>query len=135
VIGARPLITDVARPWWAALARGEIAVQRCDACAHWVFYPRAFCPACGGRSLTWTSIEGSATLYTWSIAAMPVAPMFAHLDRPVLAVAELSVGVRVPTTLVQVDPVDICIGIALAPVFDRETYPDVTLLRFRPAET
>ena len=132
--GAPPLIGDVARPWCNVLARGTIAVQRCDGCGHWVFYPRFFCPACGGRSLTWTLVDGRATLYTWLIAAVPVAPMFAHLDKPILAVAELPVGVRVPTTLVDADPAAVRIGMALLPVFDRETYVDVTLLRFRPAE-
>lgn len=130
--GAPPIITDVSRPWWDALARQEVRLQRCDDCAHWVFYPRPFCPACGGRSLTWTQVPGEASLYTWSVAAVPVAPMFAHLDRPILAVAQLSVGVRVPTTLVDVDLADVRIGMRLAPVFDTETYPDVTLLRFRP---
>lgn len=131
--GAPPLITEVARPWWDALARETVAMQRCDACAKWVFYPRFFCPACGGRSLTWTPVEGGATLYTWSIAEVPVSPAFAHLDRPVMAVVELANGVRVPTTLVDVAREEVRIGMVLAPVYDRDTYPDVTLLRFRPA--
>jgi uncharacterized protein len=134
VTGAPPLISDVARPWWDALASGMIALQRCDTCSRWIFYPRFFCPACGGRSLSWRSVEGGASLYTWSIAAVPVAPMFAHLDRPLLAIAELSVGVRVPTTLVDADPAMVRIGMALTPVFDRDSYPNVTLLRFRPAQ-
>lgn len=130
--GAPPLVTEISRPWWDALAREEIILQRCDQCTRWVFYPRPFCPGCGGRALTWHPIDGAATLYTWSIAAVPVAPMFAHLDKPVLAVAALSVGVRVPTTLVDVDAANVRIGMALVPVFDHDTYPGVTLLRFRP---
>lgn len=130
--GAPPLVTEVARPWWDALAREQVSVQRCDRCAAWVFYPRAFCTSCGGRALTWAVVEGPATLYTWSIAEVPVSPLFSHLDRPVLAVVELSVGVRVPTTLVDVDRDAVRIGMSLAPVFDHETYPGTTLLRFRP---
>ena len=130
--GAPPLISAVARPWWDALARHEVSVQQCRACAAWVFYPRPFCPECGGRELDWQVVDGRATLYTWSIAEVAVSPAFAHLDRPILAVAELSVGVRVPTTLCDVVPEDVRIGMALAPVFDAETYPAVTLLRFRP---
>lgn len=133
MIGAPPLITAISRPWWDALAREEISLQQCDDCARWIFYPRPFCPGCGGRALIWHPVDGRATLYTWSVAAVPVAPMFAHLDKPILAVAELSVGVRVPTTLVDADQVDVAIGMALAPVFDHATYPDATLLRFRRA--
>ena len=132
--GAPPIITQVSRPWWEALARCEVAVQQCALCKHWIFYPRPFCPACGGRELAWHTVDGSATLYTWSIARVPVAPAFAHLDQPVLAVAELGIGIRVPTSLCDVRPEDVRIGMALSPVFDSETYPGVTLLRYRPAE-
>jgi hypothetical protein len=133
ISGAPPLISDVTRPWWDALARGEVQVQQCDACAQWVFYPRPFCPACGLRELTWRPVDGRATLYTWSVARMPVSSAFAHLDVPIMAVAELSIGVRLPTTLVGVSPEDVRIGMALEPVFDAEAYPDATLLRYRPA--
>ena len=131
--GSPPLVSAIARPWWEALARDEIVMQRCDACAAWVFYPRPFCPACGSRSLHWAPVEHSATLYTWSVARVPVAPQFAFLGTPVLAVAEFGNGMRVPTSLVDVDPVDVRIGMALDPIFDRSTYPGTTMLRFRPA--
>jgi uncharacterized protein len=133
VTGAPPLINEVSRPWWDALARHEVALQACLDCAGWVFYPRPFCPHCGGRRLEWRKIDGAATLYTWSVAETPVSPHFAHLTRPILAVAELSVGVRVPTTLVDVAPEDVRIGMDLEPVFDDATYEGVTLLRYRPA--
>ena len=52
------------------------------------------------------------------MAETPVSPHFAHLQRPILAVAELSIGVRVPTSLVDVIPEAVQIGMALTPVFD-----------------
>lgn len=131
--GARPLITEVSRPWWDGLARGELTVQQCSACNHWIFYPRPFCPACGTRKLTWRPVDPAATLYTWSVARVALAPAFAHLEEPILAVAELSIGIRVPTSLCDVAPENVRIGMALTPVFDRETYPGITLLRYRPA--
>lgn len=132
--GAPPLVSDVARPWWEALARHEIAMQRCEACAAWVFYPRPFCPTCGGRALRWQPVPPGATLYTFSVARVPVSPAFAHLDAAVLAVAELANGVRVPTSLVRADPERLAIGMPLDPVFDAATYRGVTLLRFAPRE-
>jgi uncharacterized OB-fold protein len=131
--GVPPLISKISRPWWDALARRELALQSCLACSNWVFYPRPFCPHCGGRALEWRKVDGVATLYTWSVAETAVSPHFAHLQRPVLAVAELSVGVRIPTTLVDVKPEAVRIGMALEPAFDDLTYEGVTLLRFRPA--
>tara|TARA_R110001592_G_scaffold260403_1_gene525065 strand:- start:194892 stop:195305 length:414 start_codon:yes stop_codon:yes gene_type:complete len=132
--GVPPIITDVSRPWWEALARSEVAVQQCDACQHWVFYPRAFCPACGGQELTWKKVSGKATLYSWSVARVPVDKAFAHLEEPILAVAELDIGIRVPTSLCDVRPEDVRIGMTLSPVFDHDTYADITLLRYRPTD-
>lgn len=131
--GAPPLITEVSRPWWDALARGDVMVQQCSACNHWIFYPRHFCPSCGARDPVWRLVDPAATLYTWSVARVALAPAFAHLEQPILAVAELGIGIRVPTSLCDVQPEDVRIGMALAPVFDRETYPGITLLRYRPA--
>lgn len=131
--GAPPQISDISRPFWDALNQHEIHIQCCDTCAAWVFYPRAFCPVCAGRRLTWLPVVGAATLYSWTIARVPVAKAFAHLDQPILAVVELANGVRMPSTIVDVAPEAVHIGMALAPVFDSETYEGVTLLRFRPA--
>lgn len=61
---------------------------------------------------------------------MAVSAAFAHLVRPVLAVAELH-GVHIPTSLVDTAPEQIVIGMPLQPVFDHETYSGFTLLRFR----
>jgi uncharacterized OB-fold protein len=49
-----------------------------------------------------------------------------------LAVVELEEGVRVSSTLVNVEDADIRVGMALKPVFDTVT-DEVTLLRFEPA--
>jgi hypothetical protein len=131
--GAPPVVTEVSRPWWEALSRGKVAVPACPDCGQWVFYPRPFCPHCGGRALKWRTVDPAATVYTFTVAETPVSPHFTHLTRPVLAVAELGIGVRIPTTLVDVDPDAVRIGMPLTPVFDADTYPGVTLLRYRPA--
>ena len=133
--GAPPIISDTSRPYWDALAAGQIAMQRCDDCSGWVFYPRNFCPACSSRRLTWTQVTGQATLYSYTIAQVPVAKAFAYLGKPILAVVELANGVRVPTRLVDVEPEQVSIGMALEPVFDSATYDNATLLLFRPSST
>jgi uncharacterized OB-fold protein len=130
--GHPPRISETSRPWWEALAREQLSLQRCDSCQRFVFYPRIHCPHCGGLSLTWRPHEGSGVLYTWSAAAAPVSPAFAHLKRPILAIVELAPDVRVPTTLVGIDEKDVRIGMALRPVFDHDSYEGVTLLRYRP---
>jgi uncharacterized protein len=130
--GLPPRITSVAKPYWEGLQKGEgeIRLQQCDRCKRFVFYPRNHCPYCAGRELLWKVVEESATLYTWTVAEVPVSAAFQHLVRPVLAVADLR-GAHLPTTLIETDPQQITIGMQLQPVFDRASYPGITLLRFR----
>ncbi|MDG2002214.1 MAG: zinc ribbon domain-containing protein [Novosphingobium sp.] len=132
--GAPPVVDEISRPWWDALSRHEVAMQRCSDCASWVFYPRPFCPSCGGRSLTWTPVDAVATLYSWTVARVPVSKAFAHLEEPVLAIAELANGVRLPTVIQDAQPEQLSVGMALKPVFDETAYEGFTLLYFRPAQ-
>ena len=134
VRGLPPRTTETAQPYWDGLRRHEITLQYCKSCERSVFYPRVLCPHCGGTSLEWRRVDEVATLYTFTVAEEPVSAAFIHLKRPVLAIAEIA-GVRIPTTLTNADPDNVKIGMALTPVFDSETYPDVTLLRFRLADT
>jgi uncharacterized OB-fold protein len=50
----------------------------------------------------------------------------------IITVVELPEGVRISTTLVDIDPDDVRIGLRVEPVFDHGA-DGVTLLRYRPA--
>jgi uncharacterized OB-fold protein len=127
----RPEPTPASQPFWAGLREERVELQRCDECGRWVYYPRARCPACLSDRLTWTTVDGLGTVYTFSIAEQPTAPPFADEVPQRLAVVELTEGVRLSTTLVDVEPAAITIGMAVAPVFDHGD-DGITLLRFRP---
>jgi uncharacterized OB-fold protein len=131
----------VSQPFWDALRDERVELQRCDDCGRWVYYPRSRCPACLSDRLTWTRVEGDGTVYTFSIAEQPTAPPFADEVPQLLAIVELAEGVRMSTTLVDVAPSAIHIGMPVAPVFDHAVDGDgngdgdgdgITLLRFRP---
>ena len=131
--GLPPRISAFSQPWWDALDREEIVMQRCDDCARLVFYPRPLCPHCHGRSLSWTEVVETPTLFTWAKAEASVSPAFDHLGPVILAVADFA-GAHVPTSLVDTPEEAARIGMRLEPVFDRESYPGHTLLRFRALE-
>jgi hypothetical protein len=82
--------------------------------------------------LSWHTVSGRGTLYTFTIARQPTSPHFADDVPQHLAVVELDEGVRVTSTLVNVAEEDIRIGMPLKPVFDRVS-DEATLLRFEPA--
>ena len=142
-----PEPTPVSQPFWDALREDRIALQHCDQCGRWVYYPRSRCPACLSPSLTWTPVDGFGTVYTFTVAEQPTAPPFADEVPQLLAIVELAEGVRMSTTLVNVDADDLRVGLPVAPVFDHRAGraghdgdgdsdgDGVTLLRFRPDES
>jgi uncharacterized OB-fold protein len=128
----RPRPTPTSQPYWDGLAAGVVRVQHCEACGAWVHYPRHRCPVCLSDRLSWQVVGSEATVYTFTVARRPTAAPFADDVPQIIAVVELDVGVRLTTTLVDVDPSAVRIGMAVSAVFDAGD-DGVTLLRFRPA--
>ena len=96
-----------------------------------MFYPRSRCSNCLSANLAWQEVSGAGVLYTFTLARQPTAPHFAEEVPQKLAIVELAEGVRMTSTLVNVDAADIRVGMKLKPVFDRQA--GATLLRFQPA--
>ncbi|HEY8217995.1 MAG TPA: zinc ribbon domain-containing protein [Acidimicrobiia bacterium] len=55
------------RPWWDALARGELLLQRCDECDAWRWPPRAACNRCGSFSTRWERVSGRGRVASWIV--------------------------------------------------------------------
>jgi uncharacterized OB-fold protein len=127
-----PIPTPTTAPFWEGLNAGIVRIQRCTSCNAWVFYPRHRCPHCLSDALSWQDVSGRGTLYTFTIARQPTSPHFAGEVPQLLAVVELDEGVRLTTTLVDIAPEAIEVGMKVKPYFDRVA-DDVTLLRYRPA--
>ena len=130
-----PHATETSRPFWEGLRAGEVRIQRCTDCARWVFYPRSNCPGCLGNALEWHAVSGRGELHTFTISRIPTVAMFEDEVPQLLAVVELSEGIRLTTTLVEVAEEDIKIGMPLEPVFESIDGGEGVLLRYRPAAT
>lgn len=128
-----PHATETSAPFWEGLRAGEVRLQRCDDCAKWIFYPRSHCPRCLSPSLGWQAVSGRGVLHTFTVAHQPTIPLFADEVPQRLAIVELEEGVRVPSTLVDVEDGVIEIGMPLEPVFEPTEGGEGVLLRFRPA--
>lgn len=127
-----PKTDGVAAPYWQALRERRIELPRCEACAHFHFPPRAFCPHCHGRKLTWQAVEGRGRVYTFTVVHKPTLPYFMASAPYVYALVELGCGIRLPTMLVDCPPDAVRVGDVVEPVFV-EASDAVTLLHFRPA--
>ena len=92
-------------PFFAAAARDELAIPRCDRCNRYVWYPKASCPNCDSP-LVWTAVSGRATLFTWTVVRRAFLPAFADRVPFVTALVALDEdpAVRLCTYLVDVQP-------------------------------
>lgn len=124
-----PQPTPASQPFWDGIKAHQVRLQRCDDCAGWVFYPRLHCPHCASRKLSWHTVSGEGSLYTFTVARVPTLPEFASGMPQLLAVVALDQGPHINTTLVGVAPEDLAVGQRVRPVFD-ERPGSITLLRY-----
>ena len=131
---AKPLPepSGVTQPFWDGARQGRVMLQRCGGCERWVWYPRPFCPSCGGTKLEWRQASGRGTLYSYTVARRPPAPMFQGDVPYVIAIVELEEGPHLTSNVVGIEPEKLRVGMPLVVAFDAVT-PEVTLVRFRPA--
>lgn len=126
-----PQPTPMSAPFWDGLKAHQVRLQQCEACSHWIFFPRAHCPRCASTRLVWRPIDGTGAVYTYTVARVPTLPEFADEMPQILAVVEFDQGPRVNTTLVGVAEAELRVGMRVRPVFD-ERPGAATLLRFTP---
>lgn len=125
-----PVATEISAPFWEGLKARRLLIQQCNACTHWVFYPRRHCPECLAHDLAWREVPGAATLYSFTLTRIPTLPDFADEMPQKLAVVELAEGVRINTTLTGLAEDEIHVGMALQPVFAEVDGKGNRLLRF-----
>ncbi|MFC6885384.1 Zn-ribbon domain-containing OB-fold protein [Actinomadura yumaensis] len=54
-------------PWWEAVRRHELTVQRCEGCGTLRFPARAVCNRCRSRASAWVPALGTARVYSWIV--------------------------------------------------------------------
>jgi uncharacterized OB-fold protein len=111
---------------------GALALQRCAACAHVFFYPRAVCPRCWSPRLDWIRAAGEGRVISFSRIHRGLAEPFAAEAPIVLAEVALPEGASLIARVICDDPQAACSGMAvrLLPMPDAARYP---LPTFRPA--
>lgn len=127
-----PAPDDTSRPWWEAAAEGRLLAVRCNECHELHYYPRPFCPRCGGDSVEWEQVSGDATLYTWSVVHQNDLPPFAGKVPYVAAIVDLAEGPRMMTNVVGCEFEDLRVGMALRVEFE-EIGDGFSIPVFRPA--
>jgi len=95
-----PLFTDPpenadSTPFYDAAAKGHFLGRKCQDCGELHWYPRPFCPFCGG-AVDWVEMSPSGTIYSWSVSRRAKPPY-------AIAYVELDDGPRMLTNIVNCD--------------------------------
>jgi len=127
-----PHLDEENRPWWEALQRHELYIQKCRNCGDKRYYPRALCTSCMSSSIEWVKCSGRGKVYTFTATYQNQAPGFRESLPYIMAYVELDEGVKMLTNLVDCQPEQVKIGMPVEVVYEDVT-KEVTLAKFRPA--
>jgi uncharacterized OB-fold protein len=113
--------------FWAAAAREELVIPRCDGCGRSRWYPMDTCRVCDTGPYTWTATSGRGTLFSWVVATHAFIPAFADVVPfvPALVALDEDPGVRVPTRVVDCDPSALAFDMPVVVTFRRITFAGV----------
>jgi uncharacterized OB-fold protein len=126
-----PAITSLNQPYWDALKRRELRMQKCDGCGRIWYPPSPLCPGCWSRKFTWTQLSGRGKINTWVIFHQAYFHSYEQ-DIPYNVVeVELDEGPRILTNLIGLPNGDIRAGLPVEIVFDDVT-DEITLAKFKP---
>jgi uncharacterized OB-fold protein len=130
-----PVITPLTRPYWQAVEKGELALQRCTACHHWIHFPEPCCPACGGSALSFEAVSGAGEIESYSIIHRSFVAGFGPEPYAIAWVAlPEQAGLRVMCNIVDCHLDHLSIGTRVNLCF--ETRPDFGKLpQFTPTRT
>ena len=126
-----PYPTPETRRFWDATAEGRIELAVCDSCGFIPFYPRSICPDCQSTSMTWRTMSGEGTVYSFSVTRAGGGRAWKEHLPFVVAYVELAEGPIMMTNIVDCDPEGVTVGMAVRAVFD-DTGEGTSLVRFTP---
>ena len=120
-------------PWWDALRRHELVIQRCARCGTWRHPPGPVCAACRSSDARFERVSGRGRVFSYTIVHHPVHPALAGRVPYNVALVELpdAGGVRIVTNLLDVPPAEVRVGCEVEVVFE-DVDDELTLPRFRP---
>ena len=121
-------------PWWEALRRHELVVQRCNACRAWQWGPEWICHQCLSFDVGWTPVEGNARIFSWERVWHPTSPALQETVPYLVVIVELpeAGNIRMLGNLLG-DPLqEVAIGAEVEAAFeDHEADPPFTLVHWK----
>jgi uncharacterized protein len=121
--------------FWRGTAAGRLTYQLCDECARVVFYPRAVCPWCGGRTLRMHVSAGLGTVYSATLIRRAGHPFFLRRVPYFLAYIDLDEGFRMLSEVIDAAGHTASSLVGTRVEVTWEEHPEVSIPLFRPVAT
>ena len=108
------------REFWAATARHELVVQRCNECGGFQWGPEWVCHQCLSFDMGWHPVSGRGRIYSWERVWHPVHPALKEAGPYVVVLVELPDAglVRMVGNLLGDPQQDVRIGAEVEAVFE-----------------
>jgi uncharacterized OB-fold protein len=124
----RPVVTADTAFFWDGTARGELRIQRCGGCGALRHPPGPMCPACGADKPEYVLAAGTGEVYSYVVHHHPPVP--GHQAPFVVALVQLTEGVRMVGELLGADPEQVRVGMPVRAEFAKVD-GDLTLPAWR----
>jgi uncharacterized OB-fold protein len=105
-----PPVSPAAAPFWDATRSRVLLLPWCAQCERAMWYPRDVCPACLDSAIEWREAAGTGVVYASTVNHLP-GPGRSPSDVPyVVALIDLTEGVRMMSNVVDCAPDDVAAG-------------------------
>ncbi len=108
--GLMPTLCPETAPFWEACNQSKFLIQQCRACGRPQYHYRALCCHCWSDDVADVPIEGSGTLWTFSVVNKNLTPAFAGWGRYAVGVVEVPEGVKIVSRIEAADLDTLIIG-------------------------
>ena len=128
-----PLPDEISGFFWEGAREKRLLVQRCQACGKLQYPPDVVCIHCQSVDLVPEEVSGRGTLWSFTRVERVFHAGFAGAVPYVVGLVELEeqADVRLLTNIVDAEPAELRVGLALEVTF--EDRGEVVLPQFRPA--
>lgn len=124
-------VDPAAIPYGEAARDGRLVLPFCVACAASFWYPRGFCPRCGGEDLRWRPSTGRGRIHTSTIVRRAGGEWSVHVPFCVAVVVLDQEGVAITANIVDALSEQIAPGEEVIATFEGGAGA-LPALRFRP---
>ena len=112
----RPVVSPDTAFFWEGTARHELRIQRCGGCGTLRHPPGPMCPVCGFARPEYDVAAGTGEVYSYVVHRHPSVP--GRRLPIVIALVQLTEGVRMVGELLDIDPERVRIGLPVRVTFD-----------------